>query len=130
MNRLVAVLLLCAASLALQTAAVAQVSGDSTSPAPSQPVTVLLSSGRVFVAEIDGRTDESDLWLRWRREGISLFRPVRWERVTQVEMAGRTFPGDAVRRAVVALRQNAPDVEETKDEAISLSVRGPANPSP
>ena len=49
---------------------------------------MLLSSGRVFVAEIDGRTDESDLWLSWRRDGISLFRPIRWERVAQVEMAG------------------------------------------
>jgi hypothetical protein len=117
MNRPLTILLLWAASLTLQTAAVAEVSGDSTSPAPSEPVTVLLSSGRVFVAEIDGRTDESDLWLRWRREGISLLRPVRWERVAQVEMAGRTFPGDAVRLAVVALRQNAPAVEKTEGGA-------------
>jgi hypothetical protein len=137
MSRPVAILLLWVVSLAPQTVAIAEVSGavaevpaDSTSPATLEPVTVLLSSGRVFVAEIDVRTDESDLWLRWRQGGVSLFRPIRWDRVTQVEVAGRTFSGDAVRDAVVALRPNAPDVGETDVESITSPEVLLIGPSP
>lgn len=87
---------------------------------PSRTVVVHMVSGRVFTAELDARTDEADLWLQWRRGKITLGRPVQWDYISRVELAGDDFAGEAVRQAVVALRREAPVPDQSRHKAISL----------
>ena len=76
-------------------------------PAEGQ-VHVLLASGRHFTAELDQRTDAARLWLRWGQGTSVILRPIDWDRVVRVEMAGETFSGDVVHQAVILVRQEAP----------------------
>ena len=77
-----------------------------------EPITVYLASGRSLTAQIDSRTDASELWLRWQRGPTVLRRPVRWERVTRVQMAGEQISGEELRHAVVEIREAVSDVAE------------------
>ena len=89
----------------------------------SEPVVVHLVGGRAFTADIDRRSDAADLWLSWNREAISLLRPIRWHRVASVDVAGRTFSGKALRKAVLSPRASKPQCRLTKGNTIS-NVRG------
>lgn len=49
--------------------------------AAGETVAVGLASGRVFVGEVDPRTDDEQLWLRAEGPGITICRPIRWDRI-------------------------------------------------
>lgn len=51
------------------------------SGAQAQQVTVGLTSGGIFTAAIDERTDTEHLWIRFDAAGTSLLRPVAWSDV-------------------------------------------------
>lgn len=72
------------------------------------PVTVEAASGRRFTAEVDARTDRGRLWLRWGRGSDFILRPMDWERVVRVQVAGETFSGGEFHRAVGAVRDLVP----------------------
>ena len=63
------------------------------SPARAQPpaadaqenITVHLASGRTLTAQIDARTDASQLWLRWDSPNAQVLRPVRWQCVAAAD---------------------------------------------
>jgi hypothetical protein len=76
-------------------------------PAEGQ-VGVWVASGRHFIAEVDRRTDAATLWLRWAEGSGVILRPIQWQRVVRVEIAGQAFSGDVVRRAVVEIRRQLP----------------------
>jgi hypothetical protein len=71
-------------------------------------VRVLLASGRHFTAEVDRRTDATTLWLRWSQGTGVILRPIGWDRVVQVEIAGAVFSGHVVRQAVISVRRELP----------------------
>lgn len=99
----------------------ATVVADAAEPlAPSRAIVVHLVGGRVFTGELDTRTNEADLWLQWRRGTISLGRPIRWDRISRVELSGQTFSGEAVHQAVVDLRRESPVPDASKHTVISL----------
>ena len=104
--------------------AVSAEEGNSSSETTSEPVVVHLVGGRAFIAEIDRRSDEADLWLSWNRPTISLLRPIRWHRVASVDVEGQAFSGGALREAMLSLRQPRPGSRTTKSEAISIVREG------
>jgi hypothetical protein len=57
--------------------------------AASEPVTVLLMSGRQFTGAVDVRTDDSQLWLRVESGPITLLRPIDWERVKSAQVGDK-----------------------------------------
>ena len=71
-------------------------------------VRVLLASGRHFTAEMDRRTDASTLWLRWSEGTGVILRPIDWDRVVEMRIAGETFSGHVARQAVIFVRQEFP----------------------
>ncbi len=56
-----------------------------------------LASGRTFYAQVDRRTDENTLWLRFAWDRTIIRRPVAWARVVHVRWEGRTFTGPEFR---------------------------------
>jgi len=74
-------------------------------------ITVDLASGRTFTAEVDPRTDASELWLRLRRGGTSILRPVRWDRVVRARVGGDEVSGEQLRGIVDTVRRAMPVVE-------------------
>ena len=72
------------------------------------PITVRLASGRSFTAEIDSRTDGSQLWLRSQRGSAVLLRPIRWEQVVEAQVAGEQVSGDELRQTMEAIKQAVP----------------------
>jgi hypothetical protein len=76
-------------------------------PAEGQ-IRVVLASGRHFTAELDHRTDAATLWLRWGQGTGVILRPIDWDRVVRVEIAGETFSGDVVRQAVILVHRELP----------------------
>lgn len=74
------------------------------------PVTVELASGRSLTAEVDPRTDETQLWLRWSHDTITILRPIRWERVVQAQVGGETLSKEGFRRVVVRPGEPAPSI--------------------
>jgi hypothetical protein len=99
--------LLLAAALAVAAAGGTRPALAAEIPAEAQ-VRVLLASGRQFTAELDRRTDAATLWLRWGQGTDVILRPIDWDRVVRVEIAGETFSGDVLRRAVILVRQELP----------------------
>lgn len=63
--------------------AVAQ--SDKESGVPLDTVKVTVQSGRQFVAEIDARTNDDTLWLKYGTSNTTLLRPIQWNRVIQAE---------------------------------------------
>lgn len=80
------------------------------------PVTVEAASGRRFTAEVDSRTDPGRLWLRWSRGSDFILRPIDWERVVRVQVAGSTFSGEEFHRAVGVVRALVPVSATAEDD--------------
>ena len=68
------------------------------------PVTVGLTSGRSFTANVDRRTDDTRLWLRWTRESARLLRPIAWDCIRWVQVGQETLTGEEFRGRVEASR--------------------------
>jgi hypothetical protein len=67
-------------------------------------ITVHLKSGRRFVAQVDRRTDQRYLWLRFGDKTAVILRPVRWDRVITASIAGRNVSHDKLRLMAERLR--------------------------
>jgi hypothetical protein len=57
----------------------------------SESIKVTVQSGRVFVAQIDPRTDDATLWLSYGTSNTTLLRPIQWQRVVRAEFGGKTL---------------------------------------
>jgi len=74
----------------------------------ASPLTVALASGRHFTAELDRRTDATQLWLRWNGRAGHVLRPVDWACVEWAELAGDIYTGRELREAIAVLREALP----------------------
>ncbi len=97
-------------------------------------ITVDLASGRTFTAEVDPRTDESELWLRSRRGGATILRPVRWDRVVRARVGREVVSGEQLRGIVATVRRAMP-VDELPDSNLvitsdDIQARSQAGQSP
>lgn len=72
------------------------------------PLTVALASGRRFTAELDRRTDDTQLWLRWKGRAGHVLRPIDWTCVEWAELDGDIFTGRELREALAVLREALP----------------------
>ncbi len=70
-------------------------------------VLVHTASGRSFSGEVDIRSDQQTLWLRFDHGASRIWRPIAWSAVTRIEQSGRAI---------------------TKDEALSSATRAPDRP--
>jgi hypothetical protein len=93
-------------------------------------VRVLVASGRRFTAEIDRRTDAATLWLRWGQETGVILRPIDWDRVVQVEIAGEKFSRDVVRQAVILVRRELPQAVSSPPPPPAPEARPTILPTP
>jgi len=60
-------------------------------PARAEAITVQLSSGRQLTAQVDPRTSEQQLWLRFGSDPATILRPVEWDRVAAAWQDGRAL---------------------------------------
>ena len=91
-----------------------------------QPITVQLTGGRTFTAEIDSRTDREQLWLRWKRGPAVLLRAIQWDQVVQARVAGEDLSGEQLRCLVDAIRQADPFREEPAAGQRRIVIRASA----
>ncbi|MFZ5831903.1 MAG: hypothetical protein ACOY3P_17590 [Planctomycetota bacterium] len=79
----------------------------------NRPVTVETTSGHRYRGSIDPQTDSDCLWLRSQRPGILVRRPVAWELVATVQLAGDAreslvLAGAQAREIVARIREEVP----------------------
>ena len=70
---------------------------------------VELKSGRVYHAEVDARTGDERLWLRFGSGGAFLLRGVAWDRVARAEHNGEALSADELRRLVPEIATRTPE---------------------
>ena len=55
------------------------------SNAMANRVTVSLKDGTKYIGELDRRTDQRQIWLRYQRGMTTLLRPIAWKRIARVQ---------------------------------------------
>lgn len=83
--------------------------------AAGETIAVGLASGRVFVGEVDSRTDSEQLWLRAERPGISICRPIRWERILLARLGDQELSAEELQSLSEALKSAPPEQPEGGD---------------
>ena len=101
--------------------------GDVAVAEPGSTVKAWLASGRVFSGDLGAKTDGSTLWLSRQRGAMLLERPILWDRVEKVEIAGHRMAGADLQKIVVQVRKSLPSGPETIPPGRRWST---ARPSP
>jgi hypothetical protein len=91
--------------------------------AASDPVTVLLASGRRFTGAIDARSDDAQLWLRVESGPITLLRPIDWDRVRTAQIRDKQLTADELHDQSAMLKSTQPVLE--RDETGGPPSDGP-----
>ena len=105
-------------------------------------ITVQLASGRQLTAEVDPKTDNATLWLRFTAAGATLLRPVDWSAVESIDADGEPvvqadvlagIETDAAETAdddladgVITIRNESPAVRYTQQSAEPIAHRSQA----
>ena len=84
--------------------------------AASEPVTVLLVSGRRFTGAVDARTNDAQLWLRVESGPITLLRPIDWDRVRGAQIGDKQLTVDELHDQSATL-ESAQEVVERNEVA-------------
>ena len=102
--------------------------GDSTAAHAAEPeqIVVRLTSGRIFTAAVDDRSDSDRLWLRFSRGGISVLRGVAWQNVERAWRDERALSASELQQAIGELRSVRWKTEGAGDN----SAEQEANPAP
>ena len=87
--------------------------------AAAEIVSVTLASGRHFTAQIDSRTDEQHLWLRFGERSVKLLRPIRWDQIRAAEHNEQTLTAEEL-KTVAASIDHASDVQTPAAEQDSF----------
>ena len=66
------------------------------SPPPKRPYRSGSSADARFIASIDHRTTADRLWLRFGDDRAELLRPIKWNQVERVEIAGERNIGPGI----------------------------------
>ena len=125
--------LLCGLSLTLFGTAVLLADGPAAAQNAQRRIAVQLASGRTFTAELDARTDGRQLYLRWQRGSAVMLRPIQWNRVVRVQVAGEDLSGEEFRELVKQWRRQVPVRPEeaaTRNKSVIRSSPGPAESAP
>jgi len=85
-----------------------QDAAGSQQPDPQSEIIVEVASGRRFTGEVDAHTDLNQLWLRRQHGSAVVLRPLRWDRVVRVHVAGEELSGEEFLGIVKRVRQTVP----------------------
>lgn len=103
----------CLVLLAILAASVATSKSDA-----AEMITVTVKSGRQFTAEVDHRSDDSRLWLRFSTNSTTLLRPISWDSIVGAEYDGGDVTYDRLREIVDAIKSGADPSEELQSESV------------
>jgi hypothetical protein len=90
------------------------------------PVMVELTSGRQFTGQLHPRSDADKLWLRFGHDSAYILRPIDWDRITQVTIAGKRVSLPQFRREAIEL-ERVPNFPADADRSAAL-LPPPENP--
>jgi hypothetical protein len=74
-------------------------------------VTVELDSGRAFVGEVDAKSDDERMWIRFSQPGVTLLRPIAWDRIARVRRGDAVLTAGELRASLPSLATETPSVE-------------------
>jgi hypothetical protein len=94
---------------------------------PQETIAVHLASGRLLTAELDPRTDSSQLWLRWQCARAELLRPILWDCVISAEIKGHNISGEDLLELVRQIRRDLPAQSVSLPLAKSIVMLGSAS---
>ncbi|HEV3418607.1 MAG TPA: hypothetical protein VG056_17425 [Pirellulales bacterium] len=83
--------------------------------AASEPVTVVVASGRQFTGMLDARSNQTQLFLRVAENSIVLLRPVDLDRVVGAQAGGKKLSVADLRAAIANLKSAQP-ADDSEDE--------------
>lgn len=89
-----------------------------------ESISVEVASGRTFAGRLDARTDAAELWLRSGRGAAVLLRPIRWDRVVQIHVAGEDLSPEQFRRIVAEVKPAAAAGKETAVAKNLIVIKG------
>jgi len=81
-----------------------QMESEAVSAGETGCISVEVASGRVFRGEVDPKTDDRHLWMRFGAGAVIVQRPIRWESVAQVRFGNLDIPAQEFRDLVDSLR--------------------------
>ncbi len=87
-------------------------------------IVVHMLSGRTMTAKIDGRTDASQLWLRWESPGAEVLRPIQWQCVAAAEINGQKISGREFLDMVEQIRRDVPAQVDSAPTSRSIVMLG------
>jgi hypothetical protein len=87
-------------------------------------ISVRVASGRVFVGQLDARTDAGQLWLRSGHDSLVLLRPIQWDRVVQVSVADQDLSGEEFRQIVRTVKPADPASETRVAGPKEITITG------
>jgi hypothetical protein len=87
-------------------------------------VAVEVRSGRTFAGDLDPQSDAQHLWLRTERGSAAVLRPIDWDWVVRVSIAGQELSGEDLRSLVQAIRRRVPPVGSSGVKRLSLVGKG------
>lgn len=86
-----------------------------TSISRADELSVELVSGRHFTGQVDPRTDDETLWLRYGSHNITVLRPILWKRVVNAQHEGRDVNVDALAELAQQIKTPPPENQPTID---------------
>ena len=89
-------------------------------------ISIEVASGRTFGGQLDARTDAARLWLRSGRGAAVLLRPIQWDRVVQVHVAGQDLSGEEFQQIVNKVKPEAPAPKQTAARQNEIVIKGSA----
>jgi len=125
MRTKILVTFLCGLCVALAEAVPPETQRVATAQDAAAMVTVDVASGRSFAGEVDSRTNEAQLWLCRRLGSGFLRRPIDWDRIVRVQLAGESFSSDEFQQAARAVSQMFAEQEGTEGGASKIVI-GPS----
>ncbi len=104
--------------------------GSNMSASAQDTLSVALKSGRTFSGEVDARTDDSRLWLRYGRGSTTILRPINWDRIVQARHNGAEVPAANVQQVAESIQSAEPPKvyfqnggQSTSDAGSSMAAR-------
>ena len=89
-------------------------------------ITVQTESGREFTADVDPRTNQDRLWLRFTTANTTLLRPITWDSIDTAFYQGERIAIDELRELVDKLRSVPPRQEIAAPSTVEYQAE-PAN---
>lgn len=92
--------------------------------AVAEPVEVSLASGRVFVGQVDARTDAERLWLRFEEGQSHMLRSVDWDAVLDVRQGEQALDPEAVQALATEFERSTAEDNRAYTSGASDSASG------